>query len=221
MRSNRDLQLVTEYNEKFFDYKDFVDRLSDQLAKRKIFKEDVNTEIQKYCKIHKGCDPDLILEDVQDNAYFKMDYQNDVLRTGINKMKSVRSNIMNNSINATSGKNTVTFQSASDIYKTLVYDSQDLYCIDSETYLFGYNAAGAIAYYDLDMSELMELAAEAKADDLAYISEVLGAGGYIIDTDNYESDPNIEYDDGITEILDYLENFVGEEFLYANVNDLV
>lgn len=99
MRSNRDLQLVTEYNEKFFDYKDFVDRLSDQFASRKISKADVNAEIQKYCRIHKGCNPDLILEDIEYNTYYKMDYQNDVLRAGINKMKSIRSSTMNNSTN--------------------------------------------------------------------------------------------------------------------------
>jgi len=32
MKSNHDLQLVTEYAEKLFDYENFIARLSDQLA---------------------------------------------------------------------------------------------------------------------------------------------------------------------------------------------
>lgn len=230
MRSNRDLQLVTEYNEKFFDYKDFVDRLSDQFACRKISKADVIKEIQKYCRIHKGCDPDLILEDIQDNTFYKIDYQNDVLRAGINKMKSIRSNTMNN-INGTSGKNTITFNSAEEIYD-VIHSGQDLYCIDDEIYLFDYNAVGAIAYYYLDMEELMELAQQADG----YIASALGPGGYIIDMNLISPDGEIiEYGDSDfdlnynksgyeldpSDIYDFLERFVGKEFIYANVDDLI
>lgn len=123
--------------------------------------------------------------------------------------------------NGTSGKNTVTFNSAEEIYKVLTSDSQDLYCLDDEMYLFSYNLAGAIAYYYLDMKELMQLVAEAQSTGEGYIGALLGPGGYIIDTDNYDENPNIEYDEDITEILAFLENLVGKEFLYANVADLV
>ena len=124
------------------------------------------------------------------------------------------------SVNGTSGKNTVTFKSAMDIYATLD-SNQDLYCIDDGIYMFLYNAAGAIAYYYLGMKKLMELAAEAEANGEDYIAGLLGPGGYIIDTDNYEDDMDIEGDDDITAILEFLEDFVGKEFLYANTNDLV
>ena len=213
MRSNRDLQLITEYDTKFFDYHNFVDRLSDKLARRETDISGVVTEIGKYCKIHKGCDPDLILEDIEYNAYYKMDYQNDVLRAGINKMKSIRSSTMNN-INGTSGKNTITFNSAEEIYDVL-HSDQDLYCIDDEIYMFRYSEQGSIVYYYLTMKQLMELAQEADG----YIGSVLGPGGYIVDIDeSLYDDPGDEY---LAEIYDFLDGFVGKEFIYANVDDLI
>ena len=90
MKSNHDLQLVTEYAEKFFDYENFISRLSDQLASRKISNADVDAEVQKYCRIHKGCDPELVLDDINTNAYYKIDYQNDVLRAGLKQLNSIR-----------------------------------------------------------------------------------------------------------------------------------
>lgn len=230
MKSNKELQLVTEYAEKFFDYEHFIDMLSDQLASRKISNADVDAKIQKYCRIHKGCNPDLILDDINTNAYYKMDYQNDVLRAGIKKLEDIRSNTMNN-INGTSGKNTVTFNSAEEIYD-VIHSGQDLYCIDDEIYLFDYNAVGAIAYYYLDMEELMELAQQADG----YIASALGPGGYIIDMNLISPDGEIiEYGDSDfdlnynkpgyeldpSDIYDFLERFVGKEFIYANVDDLV
>lgn len=125
------------------------------------------------------------------------------------------------SINATSGRNTVSFNSAEEIYDVLVGQDQDLYCIDDEIYMFHYGQSGSIAYYYLDMEELMELVAQADEVGEGYIGGLLGPGGYIVDTDNYEDDPNIEYDESITEILEFLADFVGKEFLYANVDDLI
>lgn len=116
---------------------------------------------------------------------------------------------------------TVTFNSAQEIYDVLDSRTQDLYCIDEEMYLFNYNASGSIAYYYLDMDELMELANEAKANGEDCIAGLLGPGGYIVDTDNYSAGIGFEYDEEITEILDFLEDLVGKEFIYANASDLV
>lgn len=213
MRSNKELQLVTEYAEKFFDYRNFVDKLSDKLARRETDIAGVVVEIGKYCKIHKGCNPDLILEDIEYNAYYKMDYQHDVLLNGYKRLKEIRSNTVNN-INGTSGKNTVTFNSAEEIYDVL-HSDQDLYCIDDEIYMFRYSEKGSIAYYHLTMKRLMALAQEADG----YIGSILGPGGYIVDIDeDLYNEPGDEY---LSEIYDFLDGFVGKEFIYANVDDLI
>ena len=119
-------------------------------------------------------------------------------------------------IKSTSGKNTVSFRSAEDIYDVLVGQHQDLYCTEDETYMFEYNAIGAIAYYRIDMGERMSLASQAKESGEDYISALLGPGGYIIDVDEGKSEVESTED-----IMEFLDQFVGKEFLYANVKDLV
>lgn len=125
---------------------------------------------------------------------------------------------------------TVKFSSANEIYEELDSDI-DLYCVDEGIYMFKYNEVGAIAYYYLSMDEL--IAAAKNAD--GYIGSALGPGGYILDValklpdgeiidyedpdfDEYYDDPNSEID--ITDICDFLNRFVGKDFIYADVEEL-
>ena len=61
----------------------------------------------------------------------------------------------------------------------------DLYSPEAETYVFRYNEAGSIAYYSLDKNEARELAVKAKEDG-EYWGGLLGPGGYIVDSEEYE-----------------------------------
>lgn len=125
---------------------------------------------------------------------------------------------------------TFKFDSAEEIYEKLDSDI-DLYCVDEEVYMFKYNEIGAIAYYYLTMNQLINAAKEADG----YIGSALGPGGSILDVDvklpdgevieygepgfdEAYDDPNSELD--ITYILDFLNRFVGKEFIYADVDEL-
>jgi len=127
------------------------------------------------------------------------------------------------------------FNSAQEIFDKI--DSGiDLYFTESEIYIFTYAERGSIAYYYLDMNELLQLAQEVGPDD--YIGGALGPGGYIIDPDIKLADGEIieygtpEFDelDGTTQpgweydytpILDFLEQFVGEDCISAMPRDLL
>jgi hypothetical protein len=82
-------RVTAGYSEDYFDFDNFVMRLSDKLAGRKISDEDARKEIQKYCDIHKGCKYDVLHTIVYDAAYDKTEYVNDTLRDLIKKKKSV------------------------------------------------------------------------------------------------------------------------------------
>lgn len=111
------------------------------------------------------------------------------------------------------------FKSAQELYD-YINDGTDVYDVDEGVYIFSYNAAGSIAYYYLDQDELMELAADAQETG-DYIAGLLGPGGYIVDTDNYDENEDIEGDEDITEILDFLEPLIGDEIISALPDDLV
>ena len=113
---------------------------------------------------------------------------------------------------------TFTFRTSEMIYKYLMSGS-DLYCVDDEVYMFEYSNVGSIAYYDLSLDELLELADEVGPDD--YIGSALGPGGYIIDPDGRE-----EYNDDVSKldyspIYEFLDQFVGKKFISADAADLL
>jgi len=127
------------------------------------------------------------------------------------------------------------FNSANEIYEML--DSGiDLYCVDDEVYMFKYNEPGSIAYYYLSEDELYQLAHDAYEHDAGYIGGELGVGGYIIDVQVQTPDGGIvDYDDpdfdmyynrsdcdlDVTEICDFLQQFVGKTIIVASVDALV
>ena len=80
-RDDEDWNNLNEsYSEDELDYANFINKLSDKLARRKISTLDANKEIQKYCNSHKGCKYDILHSDVFDLAADKVDFQNDALR---------------------------------------------------------------------------------------------------------------------------------------------
>lgn len=125
------------------------------------------------------------------------------------------------------------FNSAQEIFDE-IDSGLDLYFTESEIYVFTYAERGSIAYYYIDMDELLRLANEVDG----YIGEALGPGGYVLDPDikladgkiveygtpefnklDGTSGPGWEYD--YTPILDFLERFVGEDCISAMPSDLL
>ena len=127
------------------------------------------------------------------------------------------------------------FNSANDIYEMLDSDI-DLYCVDDGVYMFKYNEAGSIAYYNMSEDELYRLAQDAYAHGSGYIGGELGVGGHIIDVQAiFPNGDLVDYDDpdfdecyedpkcaiDISDICAFLHRFVGKEIIPANVDDLV
>jgi len=68
---------------------------------------------------------------------------------------------------------------------SLITSGVDLYCEDTETYVFLYNEEESICvYYGIDKEQADELEAEALAND-EYWAAYLGWGGHIIDSDEW------------------------------------
>lgn len=65
-------------------------------------------------------------------------------------------------------------------------NNHDLYCEEKGIYVFLYNDAGSIAYYNLSPTEARAIQAQAKESD-EYWGAFLGPGGYIIDDPTYEN----------------------------------
>lgn len=125
------------------------------------------------------------------------------------------------------------FNSAQEIYD-YINSGKDLYDMDRGIYLFDYNAVGAIAYYYLGYDELLDLAMEAGLGN--YVGAMLGPGGYIIDMELIGPDGSIieygteafdlmygndEYVIDNTDILEFLETLVDDEFISAMPEDLI
>ena len=72
----------------------------------------------------------------------------------------------------------IKFNSWKEMYDYLLNDG-DLYSPETETYVFGYNMYGSIAYYSLDEDEVRNLVNECGNDE--YWSGYLGVGGWICD----------------------------------------
>ena len=121
------------------------------------------------------------------------------------------------------GQPQITFNSGKEIHDALL--KHDLYCVNAEDYMYLFNTEeiGSIAVYNnISVEELYDLAEDAAIAGEAYISGILGPGGYIIDPEDYDGfNPNSDGMYDLTPIYDFLENFVGCGFIYADVKDLV
>lgn len=121
------------------------------------------------------------------------------------------------------GQPQITFNSSKEIHEALL--TKDLYCVNTEDYLFMYNTeeVGSIGVYpNISIEELYDLAEDADIANVEYISAILGPGGYIVDPDDYDGEfPNHDGDYDMTPIYEFLDQFVGCGFIYADVKDLV
>ena len=79
----------------------------------------------------------------------------------------------------------IIFTSAKEMLDT-IQNGTDLYNPNLQIYVFVYNIAGSIAYYNIDINEASELARQSEESD-EYWGAFLGRGGYIID------DPSSEF----------------------------
>ncbi len=95
------------------------------------------------------------------------------------------------------------FETASEMYQFLMYDA-DLYSPSLETYIFGYNDRGSIAYYSITKEEAKNLAEQVEGTDECW-SGCLGPGGWIVDPEGDE-DP--------APILEFLEDYLGADDWY-------
>ena len=85
----------------------------------------------------------------------------------------------------------IKFDNAEDMLYTIT-GGTDLYCEDTETYVFLYNNEGSICVYrGIDKDEADKLEELAVADE-EYWGAYLGAGGDIIDSDRYYAEQGRE-----------------------------
>ena len=114
----------------------------------------------------------------------------------------------------------MTFDSPEELYEAL--NTDDLYDLDNETYMFLYNDAGAYAYYSLDPETMVELAKDARENN-EYLGALLGPGGYIVDVEGYDDDSwlDMDYDEYIQPVLEELEGYVGDRFIKADAQSIL
>ena len=87
----------------------------------------------------------------------------------------------------------------------VITDQCDLYSKEKEIYVFGYNANGSIAYYDIGNKTMNKLRMEADENGES-VSALLGPGGYIYDDPSYGG-----YEEGDYSNLDWCnDNYDGE-----------
>ncbi|MGN0004566.1 MAG: hypothetical protein ACI37Z_01115 [Candidatus Gastranaerophilaceae bacterium] len=98
------------------------------------------------------------------------------------------------------------FKDSSEMLDTLK-DGYDLYSPSLGKYLFVYNDAGSVCYYDISPNKMYELITEAlKVND--YISAFLGPGGFICDDISYEYPPTVYSNKDLCEELYQVQDWV-------------
>lgn len=98
------------------------------------------------------------------------------------------------------------FKDSSAMLDTLK-DGYDLYSPSLGKYLFVYNDAGSICYYDISVNEMYELITNAlKIND--YVGALLGPGGFICDDISYEYPPAVYSNQDLCEELYQAQDWV-------------
>ena len=106
------------------------------------------------------------------------------------------------------------FESWEEMYDTIV-DGTDLYSKSNELYVFVYNDANALCFYNLSNEEAMEISIKANEKG-EYWAAFLGWGGEIMDNTDYDG-----YSDDENERKLYLNPSVNFCKDYFNIDDWV
>lgn len=81
---------------------------------------------------------------------------------------------------------TIKFESPRHMYECIA-EGNDLYSKELGIYVFVYNEAGALCYYNLSLQEVADILAKQKtADQYEYWGAFLGPGGYILDNSEFD-----------------------------------
>ena len=107
--------------------------------------------------------------------------------------------------------NTIKFESARHMYE-LIAEGNDLYSKELGIYVFVYNDAGALCYYNLDLQDVADILVKQKAAPQAeYWAAFLGPGGYILDNPEFDehrySGDDELHDKYIQPSLDFCEQY--------------
>lgn len=98
------------------------------------------------------------------------------------------------------------FKNGKDMLECL-HDSWEFYNPKKEIYVFEYNSAGSICYYNIDNEEANRLRIlKEESNNEEYWGAFLGVGGWIVDDPSYE-----DYQEGDYSNLDWCnDNFDGD-----------
>lgn len=106
--------------------------------------------------------------------------------------------------NRTSG--VINFKNSYEMLEA-IKEGYDLYSPSLEKYIFVYNEAGSICYYDININEMFDLITKAlEINDC--VSALLGPGGFICDDISYERQPIVYSYKDLCEELYQLSDWV-------------
>ena len=114
----------------------------------------------------------------------------------------------------------ITFESARHMYECIA-EGNDLYSKELGIYVFVYNEAGALCYYNLSLQEVADILAKQKAaEQEEYWAGFLGPGGYILDDtefDEHRYSGGELHDKYIQPSLDFCEqHFAVQDWVLTN-----